>query len=80
MVHRGFLRSWQANALNERVLARVNEIVTAGTVAPVDFKILLTGASWKLSGNPCSLLCNHTLQYWLAAQAACRAFYHHLQY
>lgn len=46
-VHAGFLRSWQANSLNKRIIQRIEEIVEQGGPLPHGRKrkILLTGHS-----------------------------------
>lgn len=43
MVHKGFLQTWKANQLSERVLQRVLSIVDAGSVPSDAFEIFLTG-------------------------------------
>lgn len=52
MVHRGFLQTWRANKFNERVLARILEIVSQGKVAPEDFQVFLTGGHSALLELP----------------------------
>lgn len=49
MVHGGFLRSWTANELNERVMARLRDILAASVVPPADFKVFLTGQYGSLT-------------------------------
>ena len=55
-VHRGFLNSWRANGLNQRVIQRICEILEEGDVDQSEVKVLCTG-----EGPAASLLCHsHT--------------------
>lgn len=42
-VHRGFLNSWRANGLNQRVKKRIRDIVYSGEVDRSSVKVLCTG-------------------------------------
>ena len=42
-VHRGFLNSWRANGLNERVIQRISEVLHSGDIDQSKVKVLCTG-------------------------------------
>ena len=44
-VHRGFLNSWRANRLNDRVKQRIRDIVYSAEVDRSSVKVLCTGMS-----------------------------------
>ena len=48
-VHRGFLNSWRANGLNERIKQRIWDILYSGDVDRNNVKVLCTGQCmpWK---------------------------------
>ena len=46
LVHVGFLKSWVAGGLNQRVVGRVSELVRAASAAGTTFRIYVTGGCW----------------------------------
>ena len=48
-VHRGFLNSWRANSLNQRVKQRIWDILYSGDVDRSQVKVLCTGQSRQQS-------------------------------
>ncbi len=43
MVHEGFLKSWHANGLAERVVDRVRDILKSSDVDIADARVIVTG-------------------------------------
>lgn len=50
-VHAGFLRSWQANGLNQKLLQRINDIAKSSAELP-RHSVCVTGEMWRTA---CSL-------------------------
>ena len=46
LVHVGFLKSWVAGGLNQRVVGRVSELVRAPSAGGTTFRIYVTGGCW----------------------------------
>ena len=58
LVHVGFLKSWVAGGLDQRVVGRVSELAQAASAAGTTLRIYVTGGCWPAwcgSADRCSL-------------------------